>query len=37
MIQLALRGTKADTLWSMKLAIQSGVDIAADPKLSPGT
>jgi len=37
MIQLAVRGTKADTLWSMKPAIKSGVDIAADPKLSPGT
>jgi hypothetical protein len=35
MIQLGLRGTKADLPWSMKPAIKSGLDIAPNPKLSP--
>ena len=36
MIQLGLRGTKADFPWSMKPAIESGLNIAPGPKLSPG-
>jgi hypothetical protein len=35
MIQLSLRGTKADFPWSIKPAIKSGLDIAPKPKLSP--
>jgi len=35
MIQLYLRGTKADNLWRIKPAIKSGLDIAPNPKLSP--
>jgi hypothetical protein len=33
MIQLGLRGTKADTPWSSKPAIKSGLDIAPNPKI----
>ena len=35
MIQLYLRGTKADIPWRIKPAIKSGLDIAPNPKLSP--
>ena len=33
--RLSLRGTKAVCPWSGKPAIQSGLDIAPNPKLSP--
>jgi len=35
MIQLGPRRTKADIPWSIKPAIESGLDIAPNPKLSP--